>query len=107
MSGVLKINITESPESLKTLLAQQKTASGKERVQALCLLTELLLKDGNLYNITADNIAIPYESMMSMIKKVPVLYSNFVTISQVETVVWLSQMILLLGGQRDRALSDP
>ena len=38
MSGIVKINITESPESLKTLLAQQKTASGKERVQALYLL---------------------------------------------------------------------
>lgn len=38
MSGVVKIKITESPESLKMLLAQQKTASGKERVQALYLL---------------------------------------------------------------------
>ncbi len=38
MSGVLKINITESPETLKTLLGQQKTASGFERVQALYLL---------------------------------------------------------------------
>lgn len=38
MSGVLKINITESPATLKTLLAQQKTATGKERVQALYLL---------------------------------------------------------------------
>lgn len=38
MSGVLKIDITESPTTLKTLLAQQKTATGKERVQALYLL---------------------------------------------------------------------
>jgi transposase len=38
MSGVVKINITESGETLKTLLAQQKTARGKERVQALYLL---------------------------------------------------------------------
>ena len=38
MSGVVKINITESAETLKALLAQQKTATGKERVQALYLL---------------------------------------------------------------------
>lgn len=38
MSGVWKVDITESSETLKTLLAQQKTASGKERVQALYLL---------------------------------------------------------------------
>lgn len=38
MSGVVKIDITESPEWLKTLLARQKTATGKERVQALYLL---------------------------------------------------------------------
>ncbi|MBE9127776.1 MULTISPECIES: helix-turn-helix domain-containing protein [unclassified Coleofasciculus] len=38
MSGVLKINITESPETLHTLLAKQKTAQGKERIQALYLL---------------------------------------------------------------------
>src|SRR4028119_2256069 len=38
MSGVLKINIIESPATLKTLLSQQKTATGKERVQALYLL---------------------------------------------------------------------
>lgn len=39
MSGVVKIDITESPETLKTLLAQQKTAAGKERVQSLYLLS--------------------------------------------------------------------
>ncbi|MDZ4877854.1 MAG: IS630 family transposase ISMae27 [Chroococcidiopsis cubana SAG 39.79] len=38
MSGVVKIDITESVEELKTLLAAQKTAFGKERVQALYLL---------------------------------------------------------------------
>ena len=38
MSGVVKIDITESPAFLKTLLSQQKTATGKERVQALYLL---------------------------------------------------------------------
>ncbi|MBV8887000.1 MAG: IS630 family transposase [Chroococcidiopsidaceae cyanobacterium CP_BM_RX_35] len=38
MSGIVKIEITESPETLKMLLAQQKTATGKERVQALYLL---------------------------------------------------------------------
>jgi len=38
MSGVCKINIVESAQTLKTLLAQQKTATGKERVQALYLL---------------------------------------------------------------------
>lgn len=38
MSGVCKVDITESSKTLKTLLAQQKTASGKERVQALYLL---------------------------------------------------------------------
>ncbi|HIK12721.1 MAG TPA: helix-turn-helix domain-containing protein [Oscillatoriaceae cyanobacterium M33_DOE_052] len=38
MSGVVKINIVESPETLKTLLAKQKTATAKERVQALYLL---------------------------------------------------------------------
>jgi len=36
MSGRVKLNISES--TLKTLLGQQKTASGKERVQALYLL---------------------------------------------------------------------
>jgi transposase len=38
MSGVVKIDITESQEVLKTLLAEQKTAFAKERVQALYLL---------------------------------------------------------------------
>jgi hypothetical protein len=38
MSGVVKIDITESVEELKALLAAQKTAFGKERVQALYLL---------------------------------------------------------------------
>jgi hypothetical protein len=38
MSGGVKINITESAATVKTLLAQQRTASGKERVQALYLL---------------------------------------------------------------------
>lgn len=38
MSGVVKINISEAPATLKTLLGQQKTARGKERVQALYLL---------------------------------------------------------------------
>jgi transposase len=38
MSGVCKINIVESAPTLKTLLGQQKTATGKERVQALYLL---------------------------------------------------------------------
>jgi putative transposase len=38
MSGVVKINITEDPETLHTLLSQQKTAQGFERVQALYLL---------------------------------------------------------------------
>lgn len=37
MSRVLSIQITESQEDLKRLLAQQKTASGKERLQALYL----------------------------------------------------------------------
>jgi len=39
MSGVVKIDITESPEFLNILLSQQKTATGKERVQALYLLS--------------------------------------------------------------------
>jgi transposase len=38
MSGVVKINISEAPATLKTLLGQQRTARGKERVQALYLL---------------------------------------------------------------------
>ncbi|GAB4282042.1 MAG: hypothetical protein Fur0025_10910 [Oscillatoriaceae cyanobacterium] len=38
MSGVVKINIVESPETLKSLLAKQKTATAKERIQALYLL---------------------------------------------------------------------
>jgi len=38
MSRVVKVNITESSVTLKTLLAQQKTASGFEKVQALYLL---------------------------------------------------------------------
>ena len=38
MSGVVKINITETAEQLKRLLKQQKTASAKERIQALYLL---------------------------------------------------------------------
>jgi len=38
MSGVVKINITESPETLKTLLSQQKDKRRFERVQALYLL---------------------------------------------------------------------
>ena len=47
MSGVVKIDTTESSGTLKTLLAQQKTATGKERVQALYLLkTEVLSSCG-------------------------------------------------------------
>jgi putative transposase len=38
MAGVLKLDITETIDQLKTLLAQQTTARGKERVQALYLL---------------------------------------------------------------------
>ena len=38
MSGVTKINITESAETLKTPLALQKTAIGEERAQGLYLL---------------------------------------------------------------------
>ena len=38
MSGVTKIEITETVEELKALLREQKTAAGKERVQALYLL---------------------------------------------------------------------
>ena len=37
MSGVVKIDITESAETLKILLRQQKTTFGKERIQALYL----------------------------------------------------------------------
>lgn len=35
MSGILKINIAESAGTLRTLLSQQKTSQGKERVQAI------------------------------------------------------------------------
>ena len=38
MAGVFKLKITETASELKTLLGQQKTACGKERVQALYLL---------------------------------------------------------------------
>lgn len=38
MAGVVKINITETPEELKNLMSQQKTAQGFERIQALYLL---------------------------------------------------------------------
>ena len=38
MAGVFKLDITETVDELKTLLGQQKTAFGKERVQALYLL---------------------------------------------------------------------
>ncbi|WNN92158.1 helix-turn-helix domain-containing protein [Gloeocapsopsis dulcis] len=38
MTGVVKINITETAEQLKKLLKQQKTACGLERLQALYLL---------------------------------------------------------------------
>ena len=38
MAGVFKLKITETTSELKTLLFQQKTAFGKERVQALYLL---------------------------------------------------------------------
>lgn len=38
MAGVLKVNITQTSEELKTLLAKQTTARGRERVQALYLL---------------------------------------------------------------------
>jgi transposase len=51
MSGVCKINIVESAQTLKTLLAQQKTATGKERVQAL-----YLLKTGQIE--TVQNLAV-------------------------------------------------
>jgi putative transposase len=38
MAGVFKLKITETASELKTPLFQQKTAFGKERVQALYLL---------------------------------------------------------------------
>ncbi|GGA54561.1 hypothetical protein [Okeania sp. KiyG1] len=38
MSGILKINITESEEVLKKLFLDQKTAKHRERVQVLYLL---------------------------------------------------------------------
>ena len=38
MAGVFKLDITETVDELKTLLGRQKTAFGKERVQALYLL---------------------------------------------------------------------
>jgi len=38
VAGVFKLDITETVEELKTLLGQQRTAFGKERVQALYLL---------------------------------------------------------------------
>ncbi len=38
MSGVLKINITQTAQQLKNLLAKQTTARGKERILALYLL---------------------------------------------------------------------
>lgn len=38
MSGVLKLNITQTAQQLKSLLAKQTTARGKERILALYLL---------------------------------------------------------------------
>lgn len=38
MAGILKIEIVETSEELKLLLAKQTTARGKERIQALYLL---------------------------------------------------------------------
>ena len=38
MSGIVKINITETADELKRLLKQQKIAYAKERIQALYLL---------------------------------------------------------------------
>jgi hypothetical protein len=38
MAGVFKLEITETAEQLKSLLSEQKTVEGKERVQALYLL---------------------------------------------------------------------
>ena len=51
MSGVVKINITESPETLKIMLSQQKQKQGFERIQAL-----YLLKTGQVQ--TVQNLAI-------------------------------------------------
>ncbi|MBD1940739.1 helix-turn-helix domain-containing protein [Microcoleus sp. FACHB-68] len=42
MAGVSRLEITETAEELKQILARQKTATGKERVQVL-----YLLKTGN------------------------------------------------------------
>ena len=49
MSGVVKIEITESSAALKTLLQEQKTAAGKERVQALYLLKTILWRRCNIW----------------------------------------------------------
>ncbi len=38
MAGVYKLEVIESEAKLKQLLSQQKTATGKERVQLLYLL---------------------------------------------------------------------
>ena len=47
MAGVSRLEITETAEELKQILARQKTAAGKERVQLL-----YLLKTGNAATIS-------------------------------------------------------
>ena len=47
MAGVSRLEITEKAEELKQILARQKTAAGKERVQLL-----YLLKTGNAATIS-------------------------------------------------------
>ena len=53
MAGVSKLEITETAEELKQILARQKTATGKERVQLL-----YLLKIGNTATISQASVMI-------------------------------------------------
>lgn len=89
MSGIVKIDITETSEFLKTLLAQQKTATGKERVQALYLLRTKQVE-------TVQHLAV-------------VLGRNRVTVQR-----WLSQYrtggleeLLAVGKPKGRPMSIP
>ena len=57
MSGVCKVEISESAEALKQLLRGQKSASDQERVQLLYLLKSEQAKSVQAYQTTMRSAA--------------------------------------------------
>lgn len=67
MCGVVKIEITESEKVLKGVLGQQKSAFGKERVQALYLLKTKQVKTVQHLAIILGRFSSNYSTLVAAI----------------------------------------